>query len=75
MEDHNLDWIDDVTNSSYQYDRNRIRNVVLPNILSVREGGMKGMLRSIENISRAKSVIDLKMLELFESVVFQILIY
>ena len=30
---------------------------------------MKGMLRSIENISRAKSVIDLKMLELFESVV------
>ena len=42
---------------------------MLPNILSVREGGMKGMLRSIENISRAKSVIDLKMLELFESVV------
>ena len=69
LEDHNLDWVDDVTNSSYQYDRNRIRNVVLPNILSVREGGMKGMLRSIENISRAKSVIDLKMMELFESVV------
>lgn len=69
LEDHNLDWVDDVTNSSYQYDRNRIRNVVLPNILSLREGGMKGMLRSIENISRAKWVIDLKMMELFERVV------
>ena len=69
VKDHNLAWVDDVTNSSYQYDRNRIRNVVLPNILSVRKGGMKGMLRSIENISKAKWVIDLKMMELFETVV------
>ena len=61
--------MDDVTNSSYQYDRNRIRNAVLPDILSLREGGLKGMLRSIENISRAKWVIDLKMMEFFESVV------
>ena len=69
VKDNNLTWVDDLTNSSYQYDRNRIRNVVLPNILSVRKGGMKGMLRSIENISRAKWVIDLKMMELFETVV------
>ncbi|MDA9718783.1 tRNA lysidine(34) synthetase TilS [Betaproteobacteria bacterium] len=69
LEDHNLNWVDDVTNFSYQFDRNRIRNVVVPNILSLREGGMKGMLRSIDNISRAKLVIDAKMMELFESVV------
>ena len=69
LKNHDLDWVDDATNFSYQYDRNRIRNVVLPHILSLREGGMKGMLRSIENISRAKRVIDLEMAELFESVV------
>ena len=69
LEVQNLDWVDDVTNFSFQYDRNRIRNDVLPGILSLREGGMKGMLRSIENISRAKWVIDLKMMELFQSVV------
>tara|TARA_B100000035_G_scaffold241928_1_gene210415 strand:- start:294 stop:1310 length:1017 start_codon:yes stop_codon:yes gene_type:complete len=69
LEDRELDWVEDQTNLSYQYDRNRIRNDVIPNILAVREGGMKGMLRSIENINRSKWVIDLKMTELFRSVV------
>ena len=67
--DNGLTWVDDPSNFSNQFDRNKIRNTILPNILSMRKGGMKGMLRSIENIRSSKYVMDIKMEECFKTVV------
>ncbi len=68
--DNRLNWVDDPTNLCNKFDRNKIRNVILPEILSIRKGGMKGMLRSIDNVREAKHLIDRKMKQLFRNVVY-----
>lgn len=66
LDTNKVSWIEDSTNASYRFDRNKIRGKVIPEILSIRKGAAKGMLRSIENLQTSKQIIDSAIAERFQ---------
>jgi tRNA(Ile)-lysidine synthase len=55
---HCLRWTEDPSNRDTNLDRNRLRQVVLPGLLSLRAGALQAMGRSIELLQQDKEVLD-----------------
>ncbi len=53
-----LSWIEDPTNADQSFHRNRLREVVMPLLLEMRQGALQAMGRSIELLQQDKWVLD-----------------
>jgi tRNA(Ile)-lysidine synthase len=58
-EHEQLQWIEDPTNTSDQFARNRIRHEVMPVLRSLRAGADTAMARSIAHLQTARDLLDL----------------
>lgn len=54
-----LSWIEDPTNTSDDFARNRIRNEVMPVLRSLRSGADQAMARSIAHLQTARELLEL----------------
>jgi len=54
----NLQWAEDPTNGSLDYDRNRLRQHVIPELLALRQGAMEAMGRSISHLQSARRQLE-----------------
>lgn len=53
-----LQWVEDPTNGSLDYDRNRLRQRVIPELLTLRQGAMEAMGRSISHLQSARRQLE-----------------
>ncbi|MEY3969951.1 MAG: hypothetical protein RL617_964 [Pseudomonadota bacterium] len=53
-----LQWVEDPTNGSLEYDRNRLRQRVIPELLTLRQGAMEAMGRSISHLQSARRQLE-----------------
>ncbi|MFM1827457.1 MAG: tRNA lysidine(34) synthetase TilS [Pseudomonadota bacterium] len=56
--DMGLQWVEDPTNGSLDYDRNRVRQRVIPELLALRQGAMEAMGRSISHLQSARRQLE-----------------
>ncbi len=61
---HNLSWVEDESNADSTYDRNFIRNEVMPLLKTRWSGASEAICNSVEHVQNAKSYIDTKVNEL-----------
>ena len=55
---HGLSWVEDPSNASPEFARNRIRQEVMPVLKSLREGAGTAMARSIAHLQTARELLD-----------------
>ena len=53
-----LNWVEDESNKSNKYDRNFLRNTIIPELLSHWPGALKTMRRAIEHQADARNLIN-----------------
>lgn len=53
-----LQWIEDPTNGSLDYDRNRIRQRVIPELVALRNGAIDAMGRTISHLQSARRQLE-----------------
>lgn len=53
-----LQWVEDPTNGSLDYDRNRVRQRVIPELVALRQGAMEAMGRSISHLQSARRQLE-----------------
>lgn len=53
-----LQWVEDPTNGSLEYDRNRLRQRVIPELVALRQGAMEAMGRSIAHLQSARRQLE-----------------
>ncbi len=57
LDEHNIPYYEDPSNRDLSYLRNRIRRELIPVIETIKEGSLKGIERSIENIGDIKEAL------------------
>jgi tRNA(Ile)-lysidine synthase len=55
---HALVWMDDPSNEALYFDRNRLRQEVLPVLRSMRPGAVSAMARSVGHLQEARAVLE-----------------
>lgn len=57
-QEHGLHWMDDPSNEVIHFDRNRLRQEVMPVLRSMRPGAISAMARSVAHLQEARSVLE-----------------